>query len=76
MNIERYDIDQIIHFCQGIVISYSVNFKDMSAGAIILGLLGLAALVKLSERKCPVCNRIIPITQNTCSHCGYRLSNS
>jgi len=40
---------------------------------IILGLLGLAVLAKLSERKCPVCNRIIPITQNTCPHCGYRI---
>ena len=40
---------------------------------ILLGLLGLAALAKLSERKCPVCNRIIPFTQKTCPHCGYRI---
>jgi len=45
----------------------------MSAVAIILGLIGLAALIKLSERKCPVCRNIIPITQKTCPHCGYRI---
>lgn len=44
--------------------------------AILLGLLGLAALAKLTERKCPICNRIIPITQSTCPHCGYRIGGA
>ena len=44
--------------------------------AVLLGLLGLAALAKLSERKCPICNRIIPLTQNTCPHCGYRIDGA
>lgn len=44
--------------------------SDTFAG-IILGLLGLALLAKLTEKKCPICNNIIPAGKRECPNCGY-----
>jgi len=45
------------------------NDSDALAG-IILGILGLAAIVKILEKKCPTCRRSIVRGQNICQHCG------
>lgn len=42
---------------------------DTIAG-IILGLLGLAVLVTIFGKKCPVCGGTIPAGQRRCPHCG------
>ena len=44
--------------------------SDTFAG-ILLGLLGLALLVKLTEKKCPICGNIIPVGKRECPNCGY-----
>lgn len=47
--------------------------SDILAG-ILLGLLGFAALVKLSEKKCPICSSMIPFGKRDCPNCGYVIS--
>lgn len=44
--------------------------SDTLAG-IVLGVLGLALLAKLTEKKCPICNNSIPFNKKECPHCGY-----
>ena len=44
--------------------------SDTLAG-IILGILGLAILVKLTEKKCPICNHVVPAGTTECPNCGY-----
>ena len=43
---------------------------DTLAG-ILIGILGLAFLAKLTEKKCPICNNIIPAGKTQCPHCGH-----
>ena len=44
--------------------------EDTAIG-ILLGLLGLAVLAKILEKKCPICTNVIPAGRNTCPYCGY-----
>ena len=43
--------------------------EDTIAG-ILLGVLGLAAIVKILEKKCPVCGKPTIRGVSVCPHCG------
>jgi len=48
--------------------------KDSDAAiGIILGILGLAALIKASEKDCPFCFRKVVRGTSQCPFCGNRI---
>jgi len=48
--------------------------KDSDAFAgILLGILGLAALIKFSEKECPYCSRTVVRGASRCPFCRNRI---
>jgi uncharacterized OB-fold protein len=40
---------------------------------IIFGILGLAAIAAIIEKKCPFCGRSVPRGTSVCPHCGSQI---
>ena len=46
---------------------------DDTLAGILLGILGLAALVVIASKNCPVCGKTVPRGTSVCPHCGSQI---